>query len=373
MTSQETAPAEKPKYKTQSSTVDYSQAAELLQPWWTFAAQFVPSWISPNLLTVLGCLAIVVPSLLLLILNPSLDQDLSKTILVAQIFGIFIMQTLDALDGKHARRLGLSSALGSWLDHTLDIVSMLFVYAGVAASIRLGINAFSWALLLGISLYSYGLHWEESHTGTLVLGNGTSITEGQLLAILIHLVSLFYPAFWDMRLVDFGFSLAESLGNLRAAEWAVIIGLLSMIGVGYSASAWRVILSCQGSWVKGKESLRRLLPFLLLVGPSSLFMAQVGNLESGFWLAVGSLALVVRSIGRLAYENVALKQPSFDPFILGVLVLQFGLVFLADNAAHYKIFAIACVFVSIYDWLRIARQMSRELDVPLLTVPSPKK
>ena len=37
--------------------------------------------------------------------------------------GLFIYQSLDAIDGKHARRTGTSNALGELFDHGCDSVS----------------------------------------------------------------------------------------------------------------------------------------------------------------------------------------------------------------------------------------------------------
>jgi len=42
-------------------------------------------------------------------------------------FSIFMLQTLDALDGKHARETGQSSALGQFLDHGLDSFTNSFI------------------------------------------------------------------------------------------------------------------------------------------------------------------------------------------------------------------------------------------------------
>jgi phosphatidylglycerophosphate synthase len=38
-------------------------------------------------------------------------------------FGIFAFQTLDAIDGKQARRTGSSSPLGQLFDHGCDAIS----------------------------------------------------------------------------------------------------------------------------------------------------------------------------------------------------------------------------------------------------------
>lgn len=52
--------------------------------------------------------------------------------------GIIFYQTLDAIDGKQARRTGSSSPLGELFDHGCDAVSTIFVTLAVLTSLQVG-------------------------------------------------------------------------------------------------------------------------------------------------------------------------------------------------------------------------------------------
>ncbi len=53
---------------------------------------------------------------------------------------MFIFQTMDAVDGKHARNTGKASPLGQLVDHGLDIFSYAFQLCFVLAGHRTGLS-----------------------------------------------------------------------------------------------------------------------------------------------------------------------------------------------------------------------------------------
>ena len=53
--------------------------------------------------------------------------------------GLFIYQTLDAIDGKQARRTKTSSPLGELFDHGCDSLSTVFVSIASSCAVRLGL------------------------------------------------------------------------------------------------------------------------------------------------------------------------------------------------------------------------------------------
>lgn len=52
--------------------------------------------------------------------------------------GLFIYQSLDAIDGKQARRTGTSSPLGELFDHGCDSISTIFVALSACIAVELG-------------------------------------------------------------------------------------------------------------------------------------------------------------------------------------------------------------------------------------------
>jgi len=104
----------------------------LLNPWWLFVAKFVPSWASPNLVTSTGlCVSLSGIGCIILVRagDPGRYADGHVVFLVTALCS-FAYQTLDAVDGKHARNTGQSTPLGALFDHGCDCVACL---AGVLA------------------------------------------------------------------------------------------------------------------------------------------------------------------------------------------------------------------------------------------------
>ena len=94
----------------------------ILNPWWEAVEKIVPLNVHPNTLTVCSCVSAILGSCLLLGFCPYLSEFPPRWVLLGAAALFFLYQTLDATDGKHARRLGLSSPLGQLMDHGCDII-----------------------------------------------------------------------------------------------------------------------------------------------------------------------------------------------------------------------------------------------------------
>jgi phosphatidylglycerophosphate synthase len=95
------------------------------------------------------------------------------------ILALFIYQTMDAIDGKQARRTGTSSPLGELFDHGCDALTTIFVAMSTAASVQLGANTHLLLPMLGVLVPFFLTQWEEYFSGILELGY-VSVTEGQV-------------------------------------------------------------------------------------------------------------------------------------------------------------------------------------------------
>lgn len=82
--------------------------------------------------------------------------------------GFFIYQSLDAIDGKQARRTNSNNPLGEFFDHGCDAISIFFVaIAGMCAT---GMHDYPYAMLSFIIIVlelSFVYHWQTYVCGTL--------------------------------------------------------------------------------------------------------------------------------------------------------------------------------------------------------------
>ncbi|XP_076546970.1 choline/ethanolaminephosphotransferase 1 bbc isoform X5 [Osmia lignaria lignaria] len=136
----------------------------LLQPWWDWLVSKVPLWLAPNLITILGLIVNIVTTLILIYYSPDAKTEAPRWACFLCALGLFIYQSLDAIDGKQARRTGTSTPLGELFDHGCDSIS----------------------------------------TGSLRFGK-VDVTEAQFTIITIHLISaIFGPKIWMMEMPVLG-------------------------------------------------------------------------------------------------------------------------------------------------------------------------
>uniref|UniRef100_A0A670Y0X2 Choline/ethanolaminephosphotransferase 1 n=1 Tax=Pseudonaja textilis TaxID=8673 RepID=A0A670Y0X2_PSETE len=107
-------------------------------------------------------------------------------------------QSLDAIDGKQARRTNSSSPLGELFDHGCDSLSTVFVVLGTCIAVQLGTNP-DWMFFCcfaGTFMF-YCAHWQTYVSGTMRFGI-IDVTEVQVFIIIMHLLAAIGgPTFWQ--------------------------------------------------------------------------------------------------------------------------------------------------------------------------------
>ncbi|GMF65341.1 unnamed protein product [Phytophthora lilii] len=154
---------------------------------------------------------------------------------ILSALGLFFYQTMDALDGKQARRTGASSPLGQLFDHGCDAVCTVFNVLSAAATCQVGVGLRPYIALSSVSIAFYLAQWEEYHTGVMSCGNGFyGVTEGQLTLVAVHLAAAFFGAgFWTAGLpfeTPFPVSMTDVLiGALVASNVLLAYGNISNV------------------------------------------------------------------------------------------------------------------------------------------------
>ncbi|XP_029429138.1 choline/ethanolaminephosphotransferase 1 isoform X2 [Rhinatrema bivittatum] len=173
----------------------------LMQGFWEWLVRRIPSWIAPNLITIIGLLINIVTTLILVYYCPTATEQAPVWAYVSCALGLFIYQSLDAIDGKQARRTNSSSPLGELFDHGCDSLSTVFVVLGTCVAVQLGTNP-DWMFFCcfaGMFMF-YCAHWQTYVSGTLRFGI-IDVTEVQIFIIIMHLLSAIGgAAFWQSRI-----------------------------------------------------------------------------------------------------------------------------------------------------------------------------
>ncbi|TRY64970.1 hypothetical protein DNTS_024645 [Danionella cerebrum] len=104
-----------------------SDGRSLLEPimqwYWCWLVSKVPLWMAPNLITIVGLATNIISTLILVYYCPTATEQAPTWVYMACALGLFIYQSLDAIDGKQARRTNSSTPLGELFDHGCDSLS----------------------------------------------------------------------------------------------------------------------------------------------------------------------------------------------------------------------------------------------------------
>ncbi|XP_049268721.1 choline/ethanolaminephosphotransferase 1 isoform X7 [Rhipicephalus sanguineus] len=169
-----------------------SFADPLMQPFWNWVTSKCPLWLAPNLMTLSGLFVNIATSLLLVWYSPTATQEVPRWAFLLCALGLFVYQTLDACDGKQARRTGTNTPLGELFDHGCDSISTVFVALAVCIAVKLGSYP-GWMFFqcfVAITLF-YCAHWQTYVSGTLRFGK-FDVTEAQFSVMMIHIISAIF-------------------------------------------------------------------------------------------------------------------------------------------------------------------------------------
>ncbi|XP_039314215.1 choline/ethanolaminephosphotransferase 1 isoform X3 [Solenopsis invicta] len=305
----------------------------LLQPWWDWLVSKVPLWLAPNLITVLGLIVNIVTTLILVYYSPDARIEPPRWACFLCALGLFIYQSLDAIDGKQARRTGTSTPLGELFDHGCDSISTVFVALSACIAVQLGYYP-TWMFFqcfCAMTLF-YCAHWQTYVSGSLRFGK-VDVTEAQFTIIAIHLISaIFGPQIWMMEIpfLD-GFMFKYLLGVMTVVcALANLYSIFSVIftgGVGKNGST--VALPYTGTEVK-VFPLWAAVGIAILLAQSSISVILAGGVGKNGSTVAGTSVLspiipfsfvVVPAfiIYRKSAEHVYENHPA-------LYILSFGIV-----------------------------------------------
>ncbi|XP_060934426.1 cholinephosphotransferase 1 [Limanda limanda] len=161
------------------------------QVYWNWLVEQTPTWVAPNTLTIVGLMVNIVSTVVLVYYCPTATEEAPCWAFLLSALGLFIYQSLDAIDGKQARRTNSSSPLGELFDHGCDAVSTVFVAIGTCISC--GIGRFpDWMFFCGfIGMFMFFCaHWQTYVSGTLRFGL-VDVTEVQFSIMIMYVMSAF--------------------------------------------------------------------------------------------------------------------------------------------------------------------------------------
>ncbi|EQC26541.1 hypothetical protein SDRG_15633 [Saprolegnia diclina VS20] len=251
--------------------------------YWNAVVNLLPTWVAPNVITLVGTAITVSTSLVFFQSVPTMTETAPPHLYLVCAIGLFLYQTCDAIDGKQARRTGSSSPLGQLLDHGGDAICNVFSNLAVGVAIGTGPTLGLLLLLSSTSVVFFLAQWEEYHTGTLRCGNGyVGVTEGLLLLMALHVVTAFCGhAFWDTPVTS----------SLSVRDTLLLLVAVAMTLQGYD----NVQMVCAAIDTQQQPRCSKTQALLQLVPTASIVLGSVVWMQSDdvaaygypFFLAIG--------------------------------------------------------------------------------------
>jgi len=195
---------------------------------------YFPTWLAPNIITLIGLLFTVFGHCLVALYCPLLQGDIPAWVSLYNAFAVLAYQAFDAMDGKQARRTGSGTPLGMLFDHGCDALNTTVMAITMAATTQMGASgatmilcAVSWAGFFAATL-------EEYYTGELHLPIINGPNEGLHVSALIYVMAACVPtSFWTAPAGIAGELLGAATPfvrrTLRVNE--VIAFILAVVGV----------------------------------------------------------------------------------------------------------------------------------------------
>ncbi|KAF5885458.1 choline/ethanolaminephosphotransferase 1, partial [Clarias magur] len=196
------------------SSAGRSLLEPVMQCYWEWLVGCMPPWVAPNLITIIGLATNAFTTLMLIYYCPTATEQVQCVCVCVRErvclyrntgdretqtrLGLFVYQSLDAIDGKQARRTNSSSPLGELFDHGCDSLSTVFVVLGTSIAVQLGTNP-DWMFFCcfaGMFMF-YCAHWQTYVSGTLRFGI-IDVTEVQIFIMVMYLLAAVGgSAFWQ--------------------------------------------------------------------------------------------------------------------------------------------------------------------------------
>lgn len=332
-----------------------------MQVWWEWVVHRLPLWLAPNCMTLGGLLLVISTAIIFILYSPDAKQDIPSWLLFLGASSIFIYQTLDACDGKQARRTQSQSQLGELFDHGCDSLSTIFIALIVAITCKLG---FSPTLLFfqcsfAICLF-YTAHWQTYVSGTLRFGK-FDVTEIQFsIMFMLLLTACLGSSIW---------STVIPVVNLELCVVPIIGSVLGGLVALYDSFA--IILTGgigkNGSSVAGTSVLSPSIPLMLFIisaimiwkkSPSGLYE----NYSCLYLLFIGLIATKITL--RLIVCHMSRSEIGYlDSSMLGLLGLILNQYFdcYFDES---RILQIAFAY-TVYDLISYSKTLCCEISAYL--------
>jgi len=357
------------------------------QPFWNYVVSKMPLWVAPNLITISGLIINVFTSALILLYSPKADSDeVPGFVFILCAIGLFLYQTLDAIDGKQARRTNTSTPMGELFDHGCDAVSTLFLSTSIACALSLGTypRYLFFFFINNVAIF-YLAHWQTYCFGKLMFGL-IDVTEAQVQAMAIYVFAGIYgPQFFrqEVMVLQFRMPLAK-----------LLVYVCAFTAVIYTLTAFRKIFKGgagkNGTTVATTSVLTPVVPIGIVIACAFyVYKHSTDNLFHtspvlimmmfGFSTAKITCNLVIASMSKSPLDMLdstmlgPISLACFNYFSVQSLLSYVAL----DSVITEYVFLIALFVYSVLNFVvfsvQVCQEISENFGIAVFTIPYEKE
>lgn len=208
----------------------YTPLDNVLNPFWFQLTELLPRRLAPNLVTFAGFLPLVLCYGLCWYHSPDYDTPLPRWMYLTLAVSLWWYQTLDAMDGKQARRIKESSPLGQLFDHGCDCMACLSHHSMAGVLFLPGGSKLVLAGLAALQTGFFMAQWQEHYLGVLYTSFGpVGVTETQYGLIALGLLGACAGPSGVAAFVQGTSAFGMSMGSVAIVGWVVFCLLLITI------------------------------------------------------------------------------------------------------------------------------------------------
>lgn len=299
----------------------------LLQPYWEWLVGKFPTWMAPNLITLLGIIINIFTGLIIICYDPGFNADIPRWPYFIFGIGLFIYQSMDAIDGKQARRTKQSSPLGELFDHGCDSISALFLLAASLSCMNAGkLHVFVFWHIFSVMFLFFSYQWRTYVTGKFRFAS-IDVTEIQTLCVIMFVVRGFvgHDLFYFTLVPGYSVLDAINVFSIMFECYVILRTLIPILNEGVGKN---------GTTVAGTSVLSPAIPMAIIILFAVVYIreSKVGAFNLNPSLIAFAFALPISKYSILIVLSHICKSPlplldsiMWGPFLV-LVNLYFGVV-----------------------------------------------
>lgn len=255
-------------------SIPYTHLEECHNKGWTACTEACPRSVAPNLITLFAMFNGFICFGLMWYYSPSYSETPPFWVYYVCALCIWFYQTLDAMDGKQARRTGAGSPLGQLFDHGCDACVTICLHAVAVGIFTPGPNNWTVALQMSTQLVFFLSQWNEYTTHVLTIAVGPKGKTPWFGVVEVQYIIIVGCLIWGTMTI-FGFDIfrlcvAPWEAELTGAECSLRVTDLFSMGwcalLTGPAAIWALVTTCKHENAQGQraEMFKQLVPVLIV-------------------------------------------------------------------------------------------------------------